>query len=138
MPTPRLRSLIRAAFAPLPALASAHLWAAAPEANPAMPASTASFAGELLGIVVPLGLIIIVLFAVLYLARRRFGLTGQDTPLSIVQILPVGPRERVVVVKARSGRVFVVGVGGQNVRLITNLESADLQPPDVVVSTRAT
>src|SRR3546814_742626 len=84
--------------------------------------------GEVIGILLPLALVIIALVAVLYLVRRRFGLTGQDAPLSILQILPVGSRERIVVVKSRSGRVFAVGVGAQTVTLITNLEQSDVEP----------
>ena len=106
------------ACAPLATLAAA---AAQPEAP-------GSIAGEVLGILLPLALIIVALVAVLYLVRRRFGLTGQDAPLSILQILPVGSRERIVLVKSRSGRVFVVGVGAQTVNLITNLEQSDIEP----------
>ena len=115
------------AGAPMAALA-----AAAPAAT--LPAAPDSIAGEVIGILLPLALVIVVLVAVLYLVRRRFGLTGQDAPLSILQILPVGSRERIVVVKSRSGRVFAVGVGAQTVTLITNLEQSDLEPapaPDV-------
>lgn len=99
---------------------------AAPDAAP--PVAQGSVAGEVLGILLPLALIIIALVAVLYFIRRRFGLTGQDAPLSILQILPVGSRERIVVVKSRSGRLFVVGVGAQTVTLITNLEQSDIEP----------
>lgn len=91
-------------------------------------AAAPSFAGEVIGILLPLALVILVLVAVLYFIRRRFGLTGQDAPLSILQILPVGSRERIVVVKSRSGRVFAVGVGAQTVTLITNLEQSDIEP----------
>jgi flagellar biogenesis protein FliO len=108
------------AGAPLAALA-----AVAPAATQPAPDS---IAGEVIGILLPLALVIIALVAVLYLVRRRFGLTGQDAPLSILQILPVGSRERIVVVKSRSGRVFAVGVGAQTVTLITNLEQSDLEP----------
>src|SRR3546814_21010432 len=70
---------------------------------------------------------IMALVAGLYLVRRRCGLTGQDAPLSILQVLPVGSRERIVVVKSRSGRVVAVGVGAQTVTLITNLEQSDIE-----------
>lgn len=103
---------------------------AAPAAAPAQPAASASVWGELLGILLPLALIILVLFAVSYFVRRRFGLTGRESPLSIVQILPVGPRERIVLVKSRAGRLFAVGVSGQSVTLITNLDPSDLVAPD--------
>ena|SRR5690606_13965517 len=101
---------------------------AAPDPVAARAVEPISIAGEVLGILLPLALIIVVLVAVLYFIRRRFGLTGRDAPLSIVQILPVGSRERIVVVKSRSGRVFAVGVGAQTVSLITNLEQSDLEP----------
>ncbi|MDN5780850.1 MAG: flagellar biosynthetic protein FliO [Luteimonas sp.] len=101
---------------------------AAPDA--AQPVAPVSMTGEVLGILLPLALIIVALVAVLYFVRRRFGLTGQDAPLSILQILPVGSRERIVVVKSRSGRVFAVGVGGQTVTLITNLEQSDITPTE--------
>src|SRR3546814_1627075 len=100
-------------LAPLAALA-----AAAPAAT--QPAAPDSIAGEVIGILLPLALVIIALVAVLYLFRCRFGLTGKDAPLSILQILPVGSRERIVVVKSRSGRVFAVGVGAPTVTLITH------------------
>jgi flagellar protein FliO/FliZ len=46
-----------------------------------------------------------------------------------LQILPVGSRERVVLLKSRSGRLFAVGVGSQSVTFITDLEQSDLQAP---------
>lgn len=98
--------------------ALAQATAAAPE--------TTSFFGEIVSIVVPLAFIILVLLAVLHLARRRYGATGQDATLSVVQILPLGPRERIVLLKTRTGRLFAVGVTAQSVRLITDLDPAEL------------
>ena len=114
-------------FALLPVLALVSTPLAAAGASPAAGQST-SFFGELLSIVVPLVFIILGLFAVLHFARRRYGLTGQDAPMSVVQVLPLGPRERIVLVKTRSGRVFAVGVAAQSVNLITDLDPADLLP----------
>ncbi|WP_242111942.1 flagellar biosynthetic protein FliO [Luteimonas aquatica] len=107
------------------------LLAAATAPAAGAPAEAPSMMGELLGILLPLALIILALFAVLHFARRRFGLTGQNaTPLTILQILPVGPRERIVLVKARSGRVFAVGVAGQSVTFLTNFDPDDLTAPE--------
>ena len=119
------------AVAVVVALASACTWSAwaAPAAAAASPPSS-SFLGELLAILVPLALIIVALLLVLRLARRRYGLTGQDAPLSIVQILPLGPRERLILIRARSGRVFTVGVGTQSVSFITDLDPTDLALPE--------
>lgn len=113
-------------LAGLPALGFHALAAAAAPAAQASPPP--SMVGEVLGIVLPLALIIVALLAVLFVVRRRFGLGRGDAPLSILQILPVGSRERIVVVRSRSGRVFAVGVSGQSVTMITNLEQSDLEP----------
>ena len=99
------------------------------EAVSDVPAAS-SFAGELLAIVLPLAFIIAGLLVVLRLVRRRYGLTGSDAPLSILQILPLGPRERLVLVKARSGRVFTIGVAAQNVSFIRDLDPDDLASPE--------
>lgn len=85
-----------------------------------------SLLGEVLSIVLPVLFIIAALVAVLVFARRRFGLTGHDAPLSIVQILPVGPRERIVLVRTRAGRVLAVGVAAQSLTLLAQLDHDDV------------
>lgn len=102
--------------------------AATPAFGTTTDASSPSLFGELLGIVLPLAFIILGLLVVLKLARRRYGLTGQDAPLSVVQVLPVGPRERIVLVRTRAGRVLAVGVGAQSVTFLTDLETEDVAP----------
>lgn len=89
-------------------------------------AVSGSFLWDLVAVVVPLLLVIAGLFAVLYFARRRYKLTGRDAALSIVQVLPVGPRERVVVLRTRADRVFAIGVGPQSLNLIAELDAADI------------
>jgi flagellar protein FliO/FliZ len=104
-------------------------WASGPALAAPAAATTSSppsFFGELMSIVLPLAFIILVLLAALHFARRRYGLTAPDAPLSVVQILPLGPRERIVLVKTRGGRVFAVGVSSQSVHLITDLDPAEL------------
>lgn len=91
--------------------------------------ATPSLAGEILAVVVPLALIIAALLLVLRLARRRYGLSGGDAPLSVVQVLAVGPRERVVVLRTRAGNALAVGVSAQSVNLIARLEPGDVAPP---------
>ncbi len=124
---PRSRSASRvfAALSTTWACASATAAGATGTASTARMA-TPSFVGELLAILVPLGLIIIALLVVLKLARRRFRLTGDGAVLSVLQILPVGPRERVVLVQTRGGRVFSIGVGAQTVTYITEMTPEDL------------
>lgn len=96
-------------------------------------ASSPSFLRELLAIVLPLGFIIVGLLVVLRLARRRYGLTGRETALTVMQILPLGPRERIVVLRTRAGRAFAVGVTAGSVRLVTPLDEADVASPDTAV-----
>ncbi len=98
--------------------------------NAATPAPASSFFGELVSIVLPLSFIILGLFLVLHFARRRYGLSGQGVALSVVQVLPLGPRERLVLVKTRSGRVLAVGVSSQTVNLVAELDPSDVPSPD--------
>ncbi|MDR7194705.1 FliO/MopB family protein [Luteimonas terrae] len=102
----------------------------------ATPARTPSdsFVGELLAIVIPLVLIIAGLVFLLRVVRRRYGLSGSDAPLSVLQILPLGPRERLVLVKSRAGRVFAIGVGAHSVTFITDLDIDDLEAPAAAAS----
>lgn len=86
-----------------------------------------SFAQEILGIILPLIFIIIILYVILQLLRKRYRLTGDDVPLTVKQILPVGPRERVVLVETRAGRVFVIGVAANAVNYLTELTEHDVK-----------
>jgi len=106
-------------------------------APPARATPGESFVGEMLAIVIPLVLIIAGLLFLLRLVRRRYGLSGGDAPLSVLQILPLGPRERLVLVKSRAGRVFAVGVGAQSVTFVTDLSNEDLESPNPAASLAA-
>ncbi|SDY85820.1 Flagellar biogenesis protein FliO [Lysobacter sp. yr284] len=131
---PLLRSAVRlclaAAFAPLAALAQA----AAPAAKPAAAAAPAAAAQppslffEFVAILLPVAVVLGGLVAVLYFLRKRHGLTARDAPLSVLQILPIGPRERIVVLRTRSGRALAVGVAGHSLNLIAELDPADIAP----------
>lgn len=83
---------------------------------------------DILGIVLPLLFVIAALLVVLRLLRKRYGLTGSDAPLAVVQIVPVGPRERVVLLRTRAGKVLAVGVAAQSVNLLAELQEADIGP----------
>jgi len=113
--------------AALTAAAALMLAATALAAAPAPVAAPApSYLRELLGIVVPLGFMILALLLVLRLLRRRYGMVGSNAHLSVLQILPVGPRERVVLLRTRAGRILAIGVGTQSVNLIARLEEDDV------------
>ena len=102
---------------------------------PAAAAPAGSYLWELMAILLPLAFIIICLLVLLRFLRRRFGLSGQDAPLSVVQVLPVGPRERIVVLRSRAGRAFAVGVSANAVTLVTTLDPEDLATPAATAST---
>ncbi|MFC4729892.1 flagellar biosynthetic protein FliO [Coralloluteibacterium thermophilus] len=114
------------------------LWTSAAVAAPA-PAPGPSFVGELVSILLPLSLIIAALIAFLLLARRRFKITGRDAPLSVLQVVPVGPRERVVLLQTRRGGVIAVGVSAHRVDLLARLEAEELGlPPPAAAATNST
>lgn len=135
MPTlPLLRSALRCTvvLACAPALAFAAARPAVPAAAPAPPPSLFF---EFISILLPVAVVIAGLIAVLHYLRKRHGLSGRDAPLSVLQILPVGPRERIVVLRTRSGRALAVGVAGQSLNLIAELDPADIAPAaDATVS----
>ncbi|KRB07554.1 flagellar biosynthetic protein FliO [Lysobacter sp. Root690] len=122
------------------ALACAPLLAFA--AKPAAPAAAAaqppSMFFEFISILLPVAVVIAALLAVLHYLRKRHGLSGRDAPLSILQILPVGPRERIVVLRTRSGRALAVGVAGQSLNLIAELDPADIAPAVAATVSTAT
>lgn len=93
-----------------------------------------SFLGELFSILAPLLLIVAALLFALRLVKRRYGLAGTSAPLSVLQVLPLGPRERLVLVQTRAGRVLAVGVSAQSVRLVARLEAADVASPVVAAA----
>ena len=121
----------------IPCLSASRVLAMAIAALTAFPASATppaavpggdSFIGEMIAILLPLVFIIAGLLFLLRMLRRRYGLSSSDSPLSVLQILPVGPRERVVLVKSRAGRVFAIGVGAHSVTFITDLDIGDVAP----------
>lgn len=145
MPTlPLLRSAVRsglagacfalACSAPVAALAAAQAVAPAAGAAPAAAAQPPSLLFEFAAILLPVAVVLGGLVAVLYFLRKRHGLTARDAPLSVLQVLPIGPRERIVVLRTRSGRALAVGVAGQSLNLIAELDPADIAPASAALA----
>lgn len=139
MPTlPLLRSAVRpslaavcfalACSAPTAALAAAQAVAPAADAAPAAAVQPPSLFFEFVAILLPVAVVLGGLVAVLYFLRKRHGLTARDAPLTVLQVLPIGQRERIVVLRTRSGRALAVGVAGQSLNLIAELDPADIAP----------
>ncbi len=78
-----------------------------------------------LSVLLPISLMIAGLLAVLVVAKR-FGRTGTGGagPLQVEQIVGVGQRERIVVLRD-GDRCFAVGVGGQSVSYLTELKRSE-------------
>ena len=87
-------------------------------------APTRSFLGLLLPLLVVLGSL---LAALVWLNRSR-GLYKNDGPLKVVQVLPVSPRERVVVLETQS-KLMVIGVATGRVTLLSMLDSTESKHP---------
>ena len=113
----------------VPALATTAPVRGAVAATAAATPPGTSLLGELIAILFPLALVVLLLLAILFGVRRRFGLSSRDAPVSVLQILPLGPRERMVLVKTRAGRVLALGVSGQAVAYLTELAAEDVAVP---------
>ncbi|MGY6518264.1 MAG: flagellar biosynthetic protein FliO [Lysobacteraceae bacterium] len=94
-------------------------------AAPVPPGDT-TFVRELLGLLLPLAFVIVLLVVVLMLFRRRLvPRGGRNDLLRIEQVLPVGPRDRLVLVAAPGGRRLLVGIGAGSPRLVAELQGTD-------------
>ena len=99
-------------------VASPHLLAAEPvNASP-------SLSAELVSLILPLLLVVATLVAAFYLLRRRFGLATRDGPLRVVQVIAVGPRERIVLLDLDDRQMLVGVTSAQITRLATLDERA--------------
>ncbi|MGX9417242.1 flagellar biosynthetic protein FliO [Vibrio sp. RC27] len=89
---------------------------------PAMAASTA----PQFDIAASFGALILVIVFILFLAwmlkKMRLPMLGAQSDLSVVRQLPVGTKERVMVIQAGEEQ-FLVGVTTQSIQLISKLET---------------
>ena len=80
--------------------------------------------GSVLGLIVPLLTVAFALAALWWIMRRNSGRSGTAGPLRIVQVLAVGPRERVIVVDHASRR-FMLGVTPSTINVLADLDGKD-------------
>lgn len=72
-----------------------------------------------------LGALVLVVALILFLAwllkKMRFPMLGGQSDLCVIRQLPVGTKERIMVVQAGDEQ-FLIGVTSQNIQLISKLE----------------
>ncbi|WP_244860831.1 flagellar biosynthetic protein FliO [Aromatoleum petrolei] len=117
---PKLPRSVR--FVPLALTAAASPLFAADAATPAAPGITDGLGQMLLGLAVVLGL----LLGCLWLIKKLSAPHGAAAGLKVLGAVPVGPRERVVLVEV-GGQVLVLGVTPTNVRTLHTLPEEALQ-----------
>lgn len=88
------------------------------------PAVEAPPSASLLSLVVPLLAVVFALAALWWMLRRHSGKGGSAGPARIVQVIAVGPRERILVIDHDSQRLML-GVTQSKISLL-----ADLGPKD--------
>jgi len=87
---------------------------AAPLAHPAMPGQ----AGSLVRVTLALVLVLAAVFAAAWFSRRMHGVgSSRHSALEVIAQLPLGPRERAVLVRVGSQQVLL-GVASGNVRAL--------------------
>lgn len=91
-------------------------------------AAAPSMAGGALEVIFSLALVLGLIFAFAWLARRMQGLRGRAGALSVHAGVSLGPKERVVWLEA-GGQHFLLGVGGGGVQLLHRFEQAPEAPP---------
>ncbi|MBD5805149.1 Flagellar protein FliO [Azoarcus sp. Aa7] len=109
-------------LAPLALAAATTPLFAADAAVPAAPGITDGLGQMLLGLAIVLGL----LLGCLWLIKKLSAPHGAAAGLRVLGAVPVGPRERVVLVEV-GGQVLVLGVTPTNVRTLHTLPANALQ-----------
>lgn len=96
------------------------VWSACATAEPTEPVPGAS----LMEVVLPMLAVVFALAALWWAVRRQGGRGVSAGPARIVQVVAVGPRERVLIVDHDTQR-FMLGVTPTAINLLARLESKD-------------
>lgn len=96
-------------------------WLVAAPAGAVDPLPAPSSGASVLGLVVPLLAVAFSLAALWWMVRRNSGRTGAAGPARIVQVIAVGPRERVVVID-HDARRFLLGVTATTINVLADLD----------------
>jgi len=100
----------------------------APGDQPATPAANTGMAGAIAKMVSALAVVIAAVFGGLYLLRKlmgkRYGKTGRNDILDVVQTTYIGPHKTISLVKIGS-RSVLVGVTDTQISTLTELDEAE-------------
>jgi flagellar protein FliO/FliZ len=122
-----------AAHAVAPDVSTAHILAGAHTADPAAafavptrPGALPSAAGGLLRVALALLVVVAAIFGAGWLSRRVHGTSGARHPgLEVLAQLPLGPRERAVLIRV-GAQQLLVGVAGGCIRTLHVCESGSV------------
>ena len=82
------------------------------------------FTGSVIKMVTALGIVLSLLFAIVYLAKKylgnRIGLTGQDQKIRVVTSTYLGPKKSIALVEV-AGEKIVVGVTATHISMLTKV-----------------
>lgn len=109
----------------LPLLAALAPLAHAADTPPATPAPATDLAGSVGQMLFGLAVVIALLLGCLWLLKRVAAPRGAASAMKVLGAVPVGPRERVVLVEVGS-EVLVLGVAPGNVRTLHIVPAASL------------
>ena len=93
-----------------------------PAAVPAV-APAVSGAGSVVSMIGSLAVVLVLIFVLAWLARRMQGLRRSAGGLQVLAATPVGPKEKVVVLKLGEEH-FLLGVGNSSVSLLHRFDAA--------------
>lgn len=94
--------------------------AAAPVATPGL--------GSMLEVLLALAVVVAVIFAFAWLARRLRGAGAQGAGVEVIAEVALGAKERAVLLQVR-GRQFLIGVASGSVRTLHAFEPGELPAP---------
>ena len=96
----------------------------------AAPGALAPGAGSVVGMIGSLAVVLALIFALAWVARRMQGLRRNATGLQVLAAVPVGAKEKVVMMKLGDEH-FLLGVASGSVSLLHRYEQA---PPAIVAA----
>ncbi len=84
-------------------------------------AASAAFAGEVLRTIVALGIVLVAMVLSLFLVKKLRALPTQNGRLKIIEVLPLGAKERIAIVSV-DGQELLIGIAAEQISLLTTMK----------------